>query len=101
MVLITWKVPKGITAGIGYANFLEIVVAFEVEEATVTNGVTIYPVTKKWISKTYSKLNVGENMFVIKQNPTSDEWDLMEDLVRHIIDEYFTDQDSNFIINPN
>lgn len=85
LVLITWKVPAGITAGPGGPSGMKIMLGFE------EGG-------KKWYSNTYSALKIGETLFVGTDGDV-EEWNLLEDIVSKYIEEYFVE--NNFIIDAN
>jgi hypothetical protein len=82
MVLISWKVPAGITAGTAGANSLAIMIGIE------QGG-------KKWFSNVYSNLKVGENLFGVNMGEP-EKWGLLDEQVTTIINEYF--EKNNFII---
>lgn len=85
LVFITWNVPAGVTAGPAGPNPMSIMLGIE------QNG-------KKWFSNVYTSLKVGNSMFATNGQP-SEEWDLMEDYVKDIIDQYIDSND--FIIDSN
>jgi hypothetical protein len=85
LVLISWKVPAGITAGSNGLTGLSVMIGIE-------QG------NKKWFSNTYSNLKVGENLFGVEID-TPSEWGLLEAQVTNIINEYF--EKNNFIIDGN
>lgn len=82
MVLISWKVPAGITAGTAGAKPLSIMIGIEQD-------------TKKWFSNIYSNLKVGENLFGMNTGEP-EKWGLLDEQVTTIINEYF--EKNNFII---
>lgn len=82
LVLIRWKVPNGITAGNNGPGTFSIMLGFE------QGG-------KRWFSNVYQHLNIGESLVQIEPGE-SEEWGVLEDAVKSIIDEYFIN--NNFII---
>ena len=80
MVLIAWKVPAGITAGTLGPNSLTI--ALQVAETSETKK-------DRWTSNTYSSLKVGPSIFGYKAGET-EEWDLTNDFVKTVIDDYLS-----------
>ena len=86
MVLITWHVPAGITAGNGGPNNLEISVGFEQDN-------------NRWYSNSYNKLNVGHSFFEYNGEEDVEEWGLTEDLIKSVIDKYF--EEGMVVFDPN
>lgn len=85
LVLITWKIPAGVTAGPGGPGSLKVMLCFE------QSG-------KKWYTNTYSNLTVGENLFNGEVERPSD-WDMFEDYVNEAVQHYF--EANNFIFSAN
>lgn len=81
LVLLTWKVPAGITSGVGGANTLQIMLQFE-------NG------EQRWSTNIYSKLKVGESLFSIGEIPEGD-FPLTQDLIESIVQNYL--DNGNFV----
>lgn len=86
LVLITWKVPAGVTAGPGGPNNIQIMLCFQQGE------------TKKWYTNTYSQLKIGNNLFNGEVQRPSD-WDMFEDYVNEAVQHYF--ENNNFVFNAN
>lgn len=85
LILISWKVPAGITAGSNGPTSLSIMIGIEQGD-------------KKWFSNTYSQLKVGANLFGAELGNPKD-WGLLEEQVSQAIEEYFNK--NNFIIETN
>lgn len=85
LVLVTWKIPAGVTAGPGGPGPLKVMLCFEYDG-------------KKWYSNTYSNLTVGENLFNGEVQRPSD-WDMFEDYVNEAVQHYF--ENNNFVFNAN
>ena len=83
LVLIRWKVPNGITAGNNGPGTFSIMLGFEQDG-------------KRWFSNVYQHLNIGESLVQIEPGESED-WGVLEDAVKSIIDEYFIN--NNFIIS--
>jgi hypothetical protein len=71
LVLLTWKVPAGITSGIGGANTLQIMLQFD-------NG------AQRWSTNIYSNLKVGESLLIVSEIPEGD-FPLTQDLIESIV----------------
>jgi hypothetical protein len=76
MVLITWHVPAGITAGTAGPNTMKIAVGFD-------DG------THRWVSNTYEKLAVGHSLFEVQEGEPGAEWGLTDDYIEQVIENYF------------
>ena len=87
LVLITWKVPNGITSGIytGPIGF-SIMLGFADEKGN------------RWFSNTYSSLKVGSNLYNGSIEEPS-EWDVFEDYVGEAIKNFF--EEKNFVLDAN
>jgi hypothetical protein len=90
LVLITWKVPAGVTAGAGGPNDLQIMLSFE-----NTNN----DVTKRWYSNIYDRLKIGRNLFEAGFDVT-EKWQLADEMLQEAIENYFATS-GNFIIDAN
>lgn len=87
LVLITWKVPNGVTSGVstGPVGF-SIMVGFEDREGN------------RWFSNTYSNLKVGSNLYNGSIEEPS-KWDVFEDYVGEAIKNFF--EENNFVLDAN
>ena len=81
LVLLTWKIPAGVTSGVGGANTLQIMLQFENDE-------------QRWSTNIYSNLKVGESLFSMGEIPEGD-LQLTEDLIEQIVQNYL--DSGNFI----
>lgn len=94
LVLLTWKLPAGITNGVGKATNFEITVSFYRKDGNVE--------TSRWFSNIYPNLRIGNSVLSIPISPGSAEnWDLFEDIVAEAINEYFNNPNNNFVIDAN
>lgn len=85
MVLLKWKVPPGITGGVGPGQ-LQIAVHISTEQA-------------RWTSNAYNGLQIGHSVFEYQGEEAPEEWNLTTDFVKEIIEDYITNND--FVINAN
>ena len=98
LVLLTWKLPAGITNGPGKATNFEITVSFYQTE--IVGGIEVD--TVRWFSNVYSNLRIGDSVLSAPINPEpGTDWDIFEDIVVQAISQYFTNPNNNFVINAN
>ena len=76
MVLISWKVPVGLTAGNGGPGKFKV--ALGIQDAN-----------HRWCSNTYDKLTVGHSLFEYNPDGEPEPWGLTTDFVEGVIDNYF------------
>ena len=76
MVLLTWKVPVGLTAGNGGPGTFKI--ALGIQDST-----------HRWCSNTYDKLEVGHSLFEYHPDGEPEEWGLTTDFVEKVLEDYF------------
>lgn len=86
LALITWRVPAGITAGVAGPGTLQIMFSFQ-------------DAGNRWFSNTYNKLTVGHSIFESTSQEPGEDWNLNEDFVKVIINEFLNSND--FVIDAN
>ena len=91
LVLITWKVPEGITAGSNGPCGLSIMLSFEKNKVVEGKKVIEY----KWNSNTYNSLSVGESLYQFQEGSGS--WGLTEEYINSQIENFL--ENNNFIIS--
>lgn len=97
LVLITWKVPEGITAGPNGATGLSIMFNFFLEEEKLNEetGELEKFKSKQWNTNIYRSLTIGDNLFQINHSNPEEKWELTTDYITGVIDDYL--KNGNFI----
>jgi hypothetical protein len=85
MVLLTWKVPVGLTAGNGGPGPFKIALGIKND-------------THRWCSNTYDKLEVGHSLFEYHPDGEPEEWGLTTDFVEKVLEDYFNN--GMVVFNP-
>lgn len=77
MVLLKWKVPPGVTGGVGPGK-LQIAVHIYNNNNTT-----------RWTSNAYNDLQIGHSVFEYQGEEAPEEWNLTTDYAKEIIEDYF------------